>query len=458
VKQAPAFDVRLIFLAVATAILHVVLRSDGIALWPVALFAALSACAFAFVLNPASRWVLVVAASVPIEFTRQASWGAYSPIDYLALAALPAFIWRLRSPLLKRHFLQTIASAPSLAFFGFLLLAFVLNVLKGGYLRDAMRWGEWFFWFLVSLLASREDGQRDWLQPLLTFLGTAIASLAVVQFLRGHYDYRSVVGLFGHSNAVGSFLTLTLPSAAAWWFSSRRRHLKATALLLATALSATALGLTYSRGAWIGLAIGVLVALFQFPSLRSVAFRPALLIIAVVALTIAGWVTLQTNKALWTLSGRNLLLEGGFRLWFDHLWLGVGPGHYTTIAPEYIPLDRLRQEQIISYFEIPRIWPHVHNLYLQLLVGYGLIGAGLLFATLTGFVAKGLRSNIVSGSRLNSVETVRLSGYLISCMAFLGHNLFDVLTVSSFDILWGFILAKLINAAAPTERSQHAEH
>ena len=144
------------------------------------------------------------------------------------------------------------------------------------------------------------------------------------------------------------------------------------------ALCAAALLLSGTRAALIALAVGAFAAAALEPRLRRAAAVAAVLgtlgatadealrygrahlgaELAVSAATPQG-----TRYALW---------GAAWRMFRDHPWTGVGPGHYLTEFPRYVHVVLDGQSA----------WASAHNLFLQQLAERGLLGETVLLALL----------------------------------------------------------------------------
>src|SRR5258708_19160391 len=195
--------------------------------------------------------------------------------------------------------------------------------------------------------------------------------------------------------------------------------------------------LTYSRGAWLGLALGSLLMIN--PGFSSKTRRVSFLVLgfALVALTIG--VTYQpSGRSPLSLSDRQTYLRAGFRILKDHPWRGLGPGNYSSHVFSYL------SEKDREFFMLDRysgrligFWQHLHNLYIQMLVDLGLIGFSLWAGALGLLVWKALAKKKDAVFARMSINRV-LSASII---AFLIHNLVDIVTVNSFDMVFAVLLA-----------------
>jgi hypothetical protein len=76
---------------------------------------------------------------------------------------------------------------------------------------------------------------------------------------------------------------------------------------------------------------------------------------------VAGKVDLQTRAVLW---------DSAIRMWRDHIWFGVGPGHYDLRFRVYRPGSVQLQPE------------RAHNEYLNTLADWGIVGAAIIAAAL----------------------------------------------------------------------------
>ena len=226
---------------------------------------------------------------------------------------------------------------------------------------------------------------------------------------------------FGNPSAVMTVsILLTLPAVAFVGWRTRWRALISGALLL-LALACTIL--SGSRAGWVGLAIGLTIAVvawilvaenraFLGRAIRSQSLRIAIggVVIAGVA---AGAVLLPGLLVRAGAGGEGLRLayaQAALRMFAESPLVGTGPG--TWVA------------QRIAYTDVPAndyYIPHAHNIYVQVLAESGLLGAaaGVVVAFFVGrLVLRAVRSS--DGAR-------RTMGWVaVLAMAYFGaHQLLD---------------------------------
>src|SRR5215216_4748642 len=211
----------------------------------------------------------------------------------------------------------------------------------------------------------------------ITVLYTVVAgfggSVSDVQADEGGGSYDRFGGIFGHPNLLGGFLALAIPSMVALAASERFWWRRLSGYLLVIAAMA-GLVLTYSRGAWLGTGVGLLILL---PVLK----RGSWLILGAVLLgpVLVGMVTssdavlarLESIAAAGSdpaLMNRVEIWGMAFRLVAEHPLLGVGLGNFQAAYGRLMVPDL----PLLTYpLELPE---HAHNLFLNLAVEVGLVG------------------------------------------------------------------------------------
>lgn len=235
----------------------------------------------------------------------------------------------------------------------------------------------------------------------LIFLAVPIAAWAVVQFLTGsdrvwwfHTPYKGRgTGTYICPNHLGGFLEMILPLAVAWLLVGRARPVTRVLLAYAAVVILAGMVVTGSRGTW--LAAGVsLIGLFTILAFHRNFRWPSLVMLAL--LLIGGGVVFSKSATLAKLTQR---VETGIeasknpevdtrveiwqatvRMWLDHPWFGVGPGHFDYRFREYRPASiQLRPDR-------------AHNEYLNTLADWGLVGGAIVGAGLVALVATTLKT------------------------------------------------------------------
>jgi O-antigen/teichoic acid export membrane protein/O-antigen ligase len=172
-----------------------------------------------------------------------------------------------------------------------------------------------------------------------------------------------------------------LPSLSRW-----RRWLVAVAVVVIT----VGIGLTQSRGGFIGAAVALVLAFAVFPRHRKR--------VAVIALIVgfAAVVFFASSPAAWHSVNANNRGDGRDDLWkvaehitADHPLTGVGVSNYQVVAPGYVNrVGSLQNVDIIAGN------PHeVHNTYLELTADQGLPGLALFGVFALGCVGAAWRAS-----------------------------------------------------------------
>src|SRR5207253_6934884 len=156
----------------------------------------------------------------------------------------------------------------------------------------------------------------------------------------------------------------------------------------ATALMAVGIGLSQSRGAWLGAAVaGVSLLLAWSPFTRRLLIPVVLGGALTLALALTGLLpaaildrlaqtveyfgvfdvrTVQLTSENWAVVERMAHWQAGWYMFLDHPWLGVGAGNYAAAYPDYF---------VATWREA---LGHAHNYYLNILAELGVVGGAVL--------------------------------------------------------------------------------
>jgi O-antigen ligase/cytochrome c-type biogenesis protein CcmH/NrfG len=235
-------------------------------------------------------------------------------------------------------------------------------------------------------------------------------------------------GTFFNPNNFAGYVAVLLPMMVAIVMAARVSITTRFLAGYAALMFLVGLAVSASRGGLLAAGGGLLALIFLL--VRQRPFRmPALILLAV--LLLGSFIVLSqatlTQKRFQDLQhvvagedARVLLWQSADEMWRDHFWLGVGPGHYDAVFPQYRP-DILQQRK--PYF--------VHNEYLNTLADYGLAGALLVLLAIGAaeyafrYGWKGLRRD---GADLDGVRSNRLAlllGASAGVTAALIHAFFD---------------------------------
>ncbi len=340
--------------------------------------------------------------------------------------------------------------------------------------REVIKWVELLVLLLVApAMLTRE--QVPWVAAALVLGATAQAILGLYQFIFAvgpEYfvllgRFMRAYGSFGQPNPFGGYMGLSLPVALslaiwAWQEIVRGRAVRwqawawAAFYSVGTALITAGLLASWSRGAWLGAAVGVLVVLVLRSRLAAILSGVALLLLlaglllgafspdvvpAPIAQRLADIPAYfgLTDVLSQPVTDENFsVLErvahwvAAQRMWALAPWLGVGPGNYAQVYPQV----RLPQwEDALG---------HAHNIYLNVAAETGLIGLAAylaLMVTALVFVWQQLRAAgqiATTDGRWRAALMVGVLGVLVHLCV---HNLVDNLFVQGMVLQVGLWLA-----------------
>ncbi len=350
--------------------------------------------------------------------------------------------------------------------------SFAIDLGEG--VREVIKWLE-LPMILLAVPAMLTVRSAQWVAAALVAAAVAQALLGLYQFVFGIGPEYFVImgrfmrasGSFEQPNPFGGFLGLALPAvlslalwaggrlvrggdsrlAAALWFSFYAG---------ATAIIAGGLLASWSRGAWLGAATGVLIVLVMRNRRASILSAVAGLVLSVIVLL--GVFTpdalprpvverVQDIPAYWGLTDvlSQPVTDENFsvveriahwvaaqRMWIQSPWFGVGPGNYAVVYPSV----RLPQwEEALG---------HAHNIYLNVLGESGLVGLTaylMLWVTTVAWVwhqARVCGRGRTADSHWQVAVAIGVTGLVIHVSV---HNLVDNLFVRGMVVYSGLWLA-----------------
>jgi len=229
------------------------------------------------------------------------------------------------------------------------------------------------------------------------------------------------LNVFIHQNSAATFLELLLPIAMTLFFVStdlKRKAFWAFSLLVL----AYAFLLTYSRGAYLGLVVAVLLGAAVIGVKQLSGRQAAILIggiVGVVILLLLGLLALLALESHLpfvaslgdVISTRLEIYRNSLRLAGDYLFTGIGLG--DTYPMVYSRFSLLIQVTLFTY---------AHNLFLAVLVGQGIVGLAAFMIVISMFYLFVVR--VLWVVRLAEIEPL-FYGALIGVTAALVHGLTD---------------------------------
>lgn len=306
-----------------------------------------------------------------------------------ALTGIAALLWLIRLWLNERpKFLFPPVGWTVLAFAGYAVGRYLTSDVEYVARQELLRILVYatLFFIIVNNLHRQESTQ------IISFTWFGLAMLisfyAVFQFATKtdlvwnvHSSYLGRgSGTYICPNHLGGFLEMLLPLTLAYALVGRGKPLTKILLCYAALCLVAGIAVSASRASWVSISAALIVLALLLLSNRS--FRwPALALIGLLVCggTLAavktdfferrfkqairsGQVELDTRWDLW---------DAAVRMWQDHPWLGVGPGHYDLRFRAYRASTTQLQPD------------RVHNDYLNLLTDWGVIGAVIVAAALS---------------------------------------------------------------------------
>ena len=272
---------------------------------------------------------------------------------------------------------------------------------------------------LYALIRASNLSRRDLWRLIDAFIlsALAISLIGIYQFFFTNWviigeGVRRALAVYGSPNNLALYIDRALPLvvALALFVDDKRRRIGYVIIALIVAF---ALYLTYSRGAWLGIAAGF--AMIGLLSGRRVRLAVAAMLVIGAVLVIP---FLQTPR------GQSLFQEGtgtGFfrvSVWQsaiamirDHPVFGVGLDNFLYEYPKYIQPDAWREPNL----------SHPHNIVLDFWVRLGIGGVIVVAWLMVEFFKKGIRGI----KELEGTQRALVIGLMASMAAALAHGMID---------------------------------
>ena len=260
---------------------------------------------------------------------------------------------------------------------------------------------QYLFWFYLVTRLIRSD--RDCMTLYLT-----LVTLSFVLSLHGIYQYITkapmpsnwvaqaetavrtrVYSIFGSPNIMGDFMVMFVPMAAALAYYAEKPSQKIMAWITTFCMCFACL-FTMSRGAWVAMAVAILLFILLVDRRLFLLLAAGLVVLVMIPfvrtrigfLFTQDFVDANTNGGRggrWSL-GMELLQASG-------IWTGVGHGMFGgAVAMQNQVLDN------VQYF-------YLDNYYLKTLVENGYLGLGAFIIMLLGMIVTSCRSICRTGAQ-----------------------------------------------------------
>ena len=374
------------------------------------------------------------------------------------LVALLGAAWLARG--VRHHTISLRAGAVVVAIVGMASLA----LLSIGYagdkslaIKESLKWLELLLALLVVADLAGTVSAARWVMAALFVAGAAEAASGAVQVATGagpdFFEVGGALRAFGHfdqPNPFAGYLTTILPLAVCMALCRANPRLYRWFAAGAAGLLVVGIGLSQSRGAWLGGLVAAVCLLLLWSRWTRRLLVPGVLLGALgTAMAMTGLLpasitdrlsqtvayfgvfdvrTVEVSSDNWAIVERMAHWQAGWLMFLDHPWLGVGAGNYPDAYPTYA----------IGQWLEPL--GHAHNYYLNMLAELGVVGGGLLVLLLglafRELVGRLIQSEQAAAGFWRAVLAGCVGGLIVFCV----HNLFDSLFVHSVNIQVGVLL------------------
>lgn len=328
---------------------------------------------------------------------------------------------------------------------------------KASAIKETLKWLELLLALLIVFDLAREPVAARVVIGAMLVAGAAEAAYGVLQSVTdagpGAFELGGALRAFGHfdqPNPFAGYLTTIVPLAGCMALCRANPRLLRWLAVGALGLMVIGIGLSQSRGAWLGAFVAAVCLLLLWSRFTRRLLLPcAVAGVLMLALAVSGALpasitdrlgqtieyfgvfdvrTVEVTSDNWAVVERMAHWQAGWYMFLDHPWLGVGAGNYAQAYPDYY---------VSSWLEP---LGHAHNYYLNMLAELGVVGGGLLllllgvaFSQLGGVLAR-------TQSQSDTFWRAVLAGVVGGLVVFSVHNLFDSLFVHSVNVQIGVLL------------------
>lgn len=248
-------------------------------------------------------------------------------------------------------------------------------------------------------------GRANSVLTIVLTIGAASAFVGIVQYAVLNFDGlgRRPQGTLSHWMTYSGTLMLVICGATARLLYGSSGRMWAAFVMPALLV---ALSITLTRGAWIGVAVGVAV-LFLSKDFRLLALIPVVIVggLLLAPPEIINRAESMFNRKDPTSVDRIAMLEAGVAIVRDYPLTGVGPDQISRVYPRYRVATAVKDNN-----------PHLHNVPMQIAAERGLpaLAAWLWFVGsvvlgLTGMVRKG-RNRSLAAAALGAMAAMLAAG------------------------------------------------
>ena len=255
-------------------------------------------------------------------------------------------------------------------------------------IKIAVRWIQYFLPFLTMYFLGKIGGSSKYALCGFVLALMGLVSMELWDYIR--FDKKRLGGLY-NPNFLGTMFDVMIPMVVIWFLEIKRKQNMTVLMnllgIIGIVLGVVALFLTGSRGAVLGITLGLVLSVIAYIG-KYFSGRKFISVIIVVLMTAGvSLYTLQSmngNKVMGSyVIERVLLVKSSFNMWQDHKLFGVGLANWR---------EMYRTKYILSEAKEPNIH-HTHNVLAHYFSTTGVIG-GCGFVIFLLFIIKYLYGSL----------------------------------------------------------------
>ncbi|SHJ07748.1 O-antigen ligase family protein [Thermoclostridium caenicola] len=301
---------------------------------------------------------------------------------------------------------------------------------------------QFIFWYYVFSRYLDSDRKANRMTCGLIWAGGILGIHGILQYIAGVETPSNwvdaaegtrairVFSVVGSPNILGSLMVLFIPIALAWSLRERTNRYRRVFCLVMLAAMGICLILTLSRGAWLGMAVALLVFCLAWnPGWLAAALPAGAVVLLIPSVYSRISYLLSPRYIMSSLTGGRLLrYKTGWEMFMANFWTGVGQGHFGgAVAMNH-------RDLFPNTFYMDSYW-------LKTAVEMGMAGLIAWFIVLSALFVWSVRA---IRTTLDPDRRLVIIGGFAGMMGILVHNLFENVFEVPYMVVYFWMVAAIV--------------
>lgn len=376
--------------------------------------------------------IVFVIFSIPLEGKINLGHFSIYPLEAILVTIIVICIYKLIVRKIN-YFRNTKLIYCYLPFLFFILLSALKSMGLSLTIKEIVRWFDLFIIYFLTINLIDADKKLRIVLYSMFFTVTIVSICGIVNYIGGNVvdteNVHRASSLFGNPNTLAGFACLTLPVLFGIVMTGTFLWKRIT-LLFITAVSVSALFLSFSRSSWISLIFTMILTFFLIKVKKKVVLIFLMLFTILAIPFLFSDIRESFIHRFGLESTRNSIVKKtmnhsiGFNMVREDLFFGIGAGNYPLLIKKFTKREVLIQNNL-------------HNLYLQIFVETGLMGLCAFVFWLTCIIKYFMGA---LKSLENSGNYSLYLGLVGGIIVYLFNNFANILTVHGIHLQWSILI------------------